>query len=255
MGPPYAPCIASGPELLAHVGTLFPWRITQVCGGNVALHDRVSKSAPTCLGLATLGGLKKEAPPLFKPAHNHVLVLADKADTILGTATAYKYASSGDRLTVLYPRNEQVPNAEEGSCQPGFSGYVRLPLHLLQELGFNVVRTPPFSGRRGHLRHVYVAVHSQILASKKDSSALFHACPDSSADSSKESCRKPTWSDTAHMADLSSTCIEFVGTLHDRKVRILLDSGASANFVKSSLVDELTLPTVLLRSPVTVHQG
>jgi hypothetical protein len=36
--------------------------------------------------------------------------------------------------------------------------------------------------------------------------------------------------------DLSSTCIEFEGTLAGRPVRVLLDSGASANFVNSDLV-------------------
>jgi hypothetical protein len=53
--------------------------------------------------------------------------------------------------------------------------------------------------------------------------------------------------------DLSSTCIEFEGTLAGRPVRVLLDSGASANFVNSDLVHELSLPTVPISSPVTVR--
>jgi hypothetical protein len=36
--------------------------------------------------------------------------------------------------------------------------------------------------------------------------------------------------------DLSSTCIEFVGNLAGREVRVLLDSGASANFVSDNFV-------------------
>ena len=43
--------------------------------------------------------------------------------------------------------------------------------------------------------------------------------------------------------DLSSTCIEFVGNLAGREVRVLLDSGASANFVSDTLLHELSLPT------------
>jgi hypothetical protein len=53
--------------------------------------------------------------------------------------------------------------------------------------------------------------------------------------------------------DLSSTCIEFEGTLAGRPVRVLLDSGASANFVNSDLVHELSLPTAPISSPVTVR--
>eukprot|EP00884_Botryococcus_braunii_P017164 jgi/Botrbrau1/4130/Bobra.0192s0005.1 len=52
--------------------------------------------------------------------------------------------------------------------------------------------------------------------------------------------------------DLSSTCIEFEGILAGRPVRILLDSGASANFIDDKLVQELALPTVPLSSHVTV---
>ena len=53
--------------------------------------------------------------------------------------------------------------------------------------------------------------------------------------------------------DLSSTCIEFEGILASRPVRILLDSGASANFIDDKLVQELALPTVPLSSHVTVR--
>jgi hypothetical protein len=53
--------------------------------------------------------------------------------------------------------------------------------------------------------------------------------------------------------DLSSTCIEFEGHLAGRPVRVLLDSGASANFVSDKLVSELSLPTVSMSSPVTVR--
>ena len=53
--------------------------------------------------------------------------------------------------------------------------------------------------------------------------------------------------------DLSSTCIEFEGILAGRPVRILLDSGASANFIDDKLVQELSLPTIPLSSPVTVR--
>jgi hypothetical protein len=53
--------------------------------------------------------------------------------------------------------------------------------------------------------------------------------------------------------DLSSTCIEFVGNLAGREVRVLLDSGASANFVSETLLHELSLPTVPMSSPVNVR--
>jgi hypothetical protein len=53
--------------------------------------------------------------------------------------------------------------------------------------------------------------------------------------------------------DLSSTCIEFEGTLAGRLVSVLLDSGASANFVNSDLVHELSLPTAPISSPVNVR--
>lgn len=53
--------------------------------------------------------------------------------------------------------------------------------------------------------------------------------------------------------DLSSTCIKFEGTLHGRTVKVLLDSGAAANFVSNDLVHELTLPTISISSLVTVR--
>ena len=53
--------------------------------------------------------------------------------------------------------------------------------------------------------------------------------------------------------DLSSTCIEFEGTLAGRTVKVLLDSGASANFIDNAFVSELALPTIPMSSPVTVR--
>jgi hypothetical protein len=53
--------------------------------------------------------------------------------------------------------------------------------------------------------------------------------------------------------DLSFTCIEFVGNLAGREVRVLLDSGASANFVSDTLLHELSLPTDPMSSHVTVR--
>ena len=53
--------------------------------------------------------------------------------------------------------------------------------------------------------------------------------------------------------DLSSTCIEFEGILAGRTVKVLLDSGASANFLDDELVHELALPTIPMSSPVTVR--
>jgi hypothetical protein len=49
--------------------------------------------------------------------------------------------------------------------------------------------------------------------------------------------------------DLSSTCIEFEGTLAGRPVRVLLDSGASANFVNSALCMSFPYPLLLLVHP------
>ena len=48
-------------------------------------------------------------------------------------------------------------------------------------------------------------------------------------------------------------CIELEGVLSGRPVKILLDSGASANFIDVQLVQELSLPTVPISSPVTVR--
>eukprot|EP00884_Botryococcus_braunii_P010917 jgi/Botrbrau1/19827/Bobra.0124s0068.1 len=62
--------------------------------------------------------------------------------------------------------------------------------------------------------------------------------------------------DSRHIVDgldLSGTCIEFEGTLAGRTVRILLDSGASANFIDDKLVHELALPTESMSSHVTVR--
>ena len=53
--------------------------------------------------------------------------------------------------------------------------------------------------------------------------------------------------------DLTSTCIEFEGTLAGRTIIVLLDSGASANFVSDELVHELSLPTIPISSPVNVR--
>ena len=53
--------------------------------------------------------------------------------------------------------------------------------------------------------------------------------------------------------DLSATCIEFVGNLSGREIRVLLDSGASANFISDKIVHELALPTASISSPLTVR--
>jgi hypothetical protein len=62
---------------------------------------------------------------------------------------------------------------------------------------------------------------------------------------------------SAHMIvdtpDVTSTCIEFVGNLAGREVRVLLDSGASANFVSDTLLRELSLPTTPISSSVSVR--
>jgi len=253
------PIVRTGAELHEYMATWSVWQVTGVCGSNPALHDSVCQTAPGRLGLMTPGEPRGVAAPMYKCAYDHMLCLSDSADAILGTAAAYKFAASGDRLTVLSPIYDQEFPAEQGGCQPGFIGHILVPFHFLQSLGFPKVCTTPATAWMGvpirNGAYVHVAVYSQILESKKNSAALLYTCTDSPTDSKSESCFQPNVDASVQTADLSSTCIEFVGSLKGRKVKILLDSGASANFVKCSLVEELTLPTNLLSPSVTVHQA
>ncbi len=53
--------------------------------------------------------------------------------------------------------------------------------------------------------------------------------------------------------DFSSTCIEFRGCVLGRECRVLLDSGASANFASESFIADISLPTSQLSHPVVVN--
>jgi hypothetical protein len=58
---------------------------------------------------------------------------------------------------------------------------------------------------------------------------------------------------TVATPDLSHTCIQFEGLVQGVACRVLLDNGATANFVSEEFMHALVLPTMLLNSLLTVN--
>jgi hypothetical protein len=216
--------------------------LTHVADGRCVVSE--FQSAPVAAGLASQPSARKSVAPPPCPSATHVLLLcngsADSTYTVRHTAAQLL---PGDRLTVLSVQ-DQCKAVVQGDALQTLHGSILLSAAVLAQLGLPpaIERAPPLASSTG-LPLFMLSVHSGISTVREK--PLPATCFYSFAQ---------LYSGLiVNAPDLSSTCIEFEGTLAGRPVRVLLDSGASANFVNTDLVQELSLPTAPFSSPVNVR--
>ena len=242
--------IPSGLEASAALPYCCPLCRTVPSSGEVAPPPSSCKSAAT---LASFLGVCKTSPivqdfecPAYckreastsLPVFSHELVYVSEVDDIVISQIIPKLWSR-DSLTVLCPKS-----AGDNS----FSGLhivqrcdILVAAPLLEKLGAGVQNPAHF-----HPNFVVPFVTCCMLSL---SPAIEKHPP-----LSHSSNLLPHLSCSAGV-DFSSTCIEFRGSVHGRECRVLLDSGATANFVSEIFSAELTLPPVLLSPPVVVNMA
>jgi hypothetical protein len=204
------------------------------------------QTTPVAAGLASQSSVRKSAASPPCPSATHVLLFCngsgDSKYTIRQTAAQLLL---GDRLTVLSVQ-DQCDAVVQGDALQTLHGSILLSAAVLAQLGLPpaIERSPPPPPASSTSLPLFMlTVHSGVSTVREK--PLPATCFDSFAQ--LYSCL------IVNAPDLSSTCIDFEGTLAGRHVRVLLDSGASANFVNSDLVHELSLPIAPISSPVTVR--
>lgn len=236
------PILATAAHLNSYLSASFTENVTHV-HGSTFLPTSVCQTAPAWMGLANPHRGCKSAVSTSSMKDPHVLLFGVSADIPLSVATAFKLALPGDRVTMLVPC-AAGERAEEGDYTLTHHSDFLFPAAELNNLGYTTEQcTTHFVSHAGtHL--VMMSMFSKILSVVEKTKTCTHT-PDS--------CTQPEQHNTVHTPDLSSTCIEFVGTIHDRECKVLLDSGATANFVSDQFVKELNLPTAPLKTPVSVN--
>eukprot|EP00884_Botryococcus_braunii_P012118 jgi/Botrbrau1/20907/Bobra.0135s0038.1 len=215
--------------------------MTHIVGGHGLCREfQTSPSASDLISPESM--FKRDAAPHLIDSDAHVVLFVDSSDREDSVSQLVSQLLPGTRLTVL---------SCQSHCEQVLEGTTSQQSHGITTLGFcfgcigfifhHYVHTPLQFPYR--LALVSCLVQSGCLGEKKK--PLPATCFDSFVQL-----------DSRHIVDgldLSGTCIEFEGTLAGRTVRILLDSGASANFIDDKLVHELALPTESMSSHVTVR--
>jgi hypothetical protein len=202
------------------------------------------QAAPVAAGLASHASVRKSAASHPCPSATHVLLLCDgSADSEYTVRHTAAQLLPGDRLTVLSIQ-DRCEAVVQGDALQTLHGSIFLSAAVLAQLGLPpaIERSPPLAWGTGLLLFL-LTLHSGVSTVREK--PLPATCFDSFAQ---------LYSGLiVNAPDLCSTCIGFEGTLAGRPVRVLLDSGASANFVNSDLVHELSLPIAPISSPVTLR--
>jgi hypothetical protein len=204
--------------------------LTHVADGRCVVSE--FQSAPVAAGLASQPSARKSVAPPPCPSATHVLLFcngsADSTHTVRRTAAQLL---PRDRLTVLSVQG-QSDAVVSGDALQTCHGSILLPAVVLAQLGLPpaIDRSPLLTSSTG-LPLFMLSVHSGVSSVREK--PLPATCFDSFAQLSSAF--------IVNAPDLSSTCIEFEGTLAGRPVRVLLDSGAFANFVNSDLVQKLSV--------------
>eukprot|EP00884_Botryococcus_braunii_P008953 jgi/Botrbrau1/18059/Bobra.0062s0045.1 len=184
---------------------------------------------------------KSDASSSFPASTSHVVLFCESSNRECTVSQLVTQLLPDTRLTVLSCTSD-CGQVLEGTTQQQIHD-VLLSGSVLTALGFtSTVQDPPHGCSSG-LPLFRCFVQTGLLSVKEK--PLAATCFDSFVQLN-----------TSHVVDgldLSSTWIEFEGILAGRPVRILLDSGASANFVDEQLVQELSLPTMPLSSHVTIR--
>ena len=182
------------------------------------------------------------APSSFVAESDHVLLLSESNHIEENVKCASDRCFPSDRLTVLCLK-EAGTQAQQGDSALQWHADFLLSATALDHLGFSSAsETSPHFVSAG-LPLFLLSVYTGVLAVR--AKPLPATCFDSFVQLNTRM--------TVNSPDLSSTCIEFEGIIQGRAVRVLLDSGASANFVSDALVRELPLPTNELSDHVTVR--
>ena len=227
-------------HFMAHLSSFADVSVSHVTDG-LTLY----KTEPLGSGLATPESLCKSPASLSTCTEtSHVLLYCDGLDRECTVRQLVSKLLPGTRLTILSLPEHKV-QAVQGETTLQHHGDLLFSAAILHHLGLPTASgsSPPF-GCNTDLPLYMFSLYSCVLT-VREKPLMKQTCFDSFAHLS------------SHMIvdtpDLSSTCIEFVGNLAGREVRVLLDSGASANFVSDTLLHELTLPTVPMSSPVNVR--
>eukprot|EP00884_Botryococcus_braunii_P013728 jgi/Botrbrau1/22356/Bobra.0002s0034.1 len=215
--------------------------MTHIVGGHGLCRE--FQTSPSASDLASPESMcKRDAAPHLIDSDAHVVLFVDSSDREDSVSQLVSQLLPGTRLTVLSCSSHCGQVLEGTTSQQ--SHELLLSATVLAALGLSstTMCTPHCNSHTG-LPLFSCLVQSGCLGVKKK--PLPATCFDSFVQL-----------DSRHIVDgpdLAATCIEFEGTLAGRTVRILLDSGASANFIDDKLVQELALPTESLSSHVTVR--
>jgi hypothetical protein len=204
---------------------------------------REFQTLPTDRYLASPEGQGKSnaSSSSFPAETSHVVLFCQSSDRVSAISQLHTQLLPGTRLTVLSCLQSDYGQVLEGTTAQETHD-VLLSGPVMNALGItSTVKDPPHCYSSG-LPLFRCLVQTGLLSVKEK--PLAATCFDSFMLNTSQFVDSP---------DLSSTCIEFAGVLAGRHVRILLDSGASANFVDQHLVQELSLPTASISSPVTIR--
>eukprot|EP00884_Botryococcus_braunii_P011744 jgi/Botrbrau1/20570/Bobra.145_2s0117.1 len=184
---------------------------------------------------------KSNAASSFPASTSHVVLFCQSSDRASAVSQLVTHLLPGTRLTVLSGPSDCGQVLEGATRQQSHDVLLSGP--VLTALGItSTVQSSPHCYSSG-LPLFRCFVRTGCLSVKQK------PLPATSFDSFVQL----NTSQTVNGPDLSSTCIEFEGILAGRPVRILLDSGASANCIDNELVQELALPTASLSSHVAIR--
>jgi hypothetical protein len=187
------------------------------------------KTAPNPSGLANPVLDCKSAATISPCAvDSHVLLFSESTCIVDNVSGASARCLPNDRLTVICLQNAGSQVAKGDSALQWHADFVLGATECVNLGLLTDCQAPPHFVSTSGLPLYMLSVHTGILAVKEKPIAA--TCFDSFVQ--LNSCMSVAG------PDLSSTCVEFEGTLMGRAVRVLLDSGASANFVSPTFVNE-----------------
>jgi hypothetical protein len=233
------PILYEPEHLYSHLSSFSDKNLTHIVHGPCV--RTLSQSVCLDSGLATLVNLTENTAALSLFAESsHVLLYVDEHDREFAVKQLVSKLLPGSRLTVLSCPAHKV-QVEHGESSLQHQGDFLLSAAILNHLGLPTVgeSSPPLGCNTGLPLYMLSLYSCSLTVGEKP---MNRTCFDSFVQLSSHL--------VVDTPDLSSTCIEFVGNLSGREIRVLLDSGASANFTSDKVMHELALPTAPISSRV-----
>lgn len=236
------PVLDSLEQLQSFISACFVEPVTSVAGSSEFLRE--CKTTPLFSGVANPDTCESVAAPSHPEREiDHTLLFCEGNDIVDDVMHARKMSLPVDRVTVLC--HERAGLALVGD--PHFiqhDGFLFSTAELTKLGNLSTAAWAPthFVSISG-CSYVLMSVFSTVPAVGVKPKPVTHF----------DSLFQLHTDLTVSTPDLSSTCIDFVGMVQGRECRILLDSGASCNFVSESLVKDMPLPTTALDTPVQVQ--